>query len=486
MSEQNIPLSDERAAINPFLTPAKIIEPANHLPDYALENLPDHLRQVLSSLGWSQLMPVQRKAIPYLLAGRDMLIQSKTGSGKTGAFVIPLVQIIEPSHISPQALILVPTRELASQVQDEITKIAAGSAIRSAAIFGGVSYEPQIRALREGVHILVATPGRLLDHLQRGNLDFRSLRDLVMDEADEMLSMGFYPDMQRIQRYLPRDRTTTMFSATIPQTVRSLAREFQRKNADFLSLSYDQVVATNLEHRYYLCDAMEKDSMVIKVLEWENPDSCIIFCNMKRDVHYLEQYLSNYGFHVGGLSGDIAQKQRDRILTQFRNKELGILIATDVAARGIDISHVSHVIVHDHPTDHEVYIHRSGRTARAGRSGVAISLVTPTEETELQRTSADFGVQFIKMSAINEVALAQRIRERTVAMLEREKRSLGQKSRERLARYLPLVEQLNTITEERELLALLLDRYYWKSEARAINEVVLKDNHQVESAGSDE
>ena len=454
-------MSEAIPSNSPFLTPLQIIEPQNKLPDYTLEQLPEWLRTTLRAQGWNELMPVQRKTIPYMLAGRDLLIQSKTGSGKTGAFAIPLLQVIETKHAFPQALILVPTRELAIQVQSEIEKLCKGTPIRSTAIFGGVSYEPQLRALREGVHIIVATPGRLLDHAQRGHIDFLSVRDLVMDEADEMLGMGFYPDMQRIRQYLPKQLSCTMFSATIPNTVKSLAREFQRKNADFLSLSYDQVVAHNLEHRYYMVDVMEKDTMTIKVLEWEHPESCMIFCNMKKDVAYLEQVLTNYGFVVGALSGDVAQNNRERILKQFRNKELNILICTDVAARGIDVSHVTHVIVFDHPDDHEVYVHRSGRTARAGRSGTAISLITKVEEIEIQKTAADFGINFIKMPAIDEEALASRIRQRTIAVLEREKRVLGQKTRERLKRYLPLIEELAGVPEERELLAYLLDRYYW-------------------------
>lgn len=452
--------------VNPFLTPIQIIEPKNKLPDYTFDQLPQHQKDILTAHGWTDLMPIQRKTIPYMFAARDMLVQSKTGSGKTGAFVLPLLQVIEPTHLFPQALILVPTRELAVQVQNEIELLSKGTGVRSAAIFGGVGYEPQLRALREGIHIIVATPGRLLDHAQRGHIDFLSVRDLVMDEADEMLSMGFYPDMQRIRKYLPKAIACTMFSATMPQTVKSLAREFQRPNADFLSLSYDQVIANNLEHRYYMCDVMEKDTLTIKILESENPGSCMIFCNMKKDVAYLEQVLSNFGFNVGALSGDVPQKQREKTLDDFRSKKVPILICTDVAARGIDVSHVTHVIVFDHPDDHEIYVHRSGRTARAGRSGVAISLITPVEEIELLKTAADFSIQFIKMPPIGEEVIAKKIRERTRTYLEREKRSLGQRSQERMRRYLPLVEELAQIEEDKELLAFLLDRYYWDQYAK--------------------
>jgi len=447
---------------NPFSTPIKIKEPQNKLPDFLIENLPPHLQETLKELGWNELMPVQKKTIPYMLQGRDMLIQSKTGSGKTGAFLLPLFQVIVAEHNFPQALILVPTRELALQVHGEAEKLAKGTNIRSCAIFGGVGFENQIHALRTGVHIIVATPGRLLDHAQRGNIDFGSIRDLIMDEADEMLGMGFYPDMQRVRRFLPKEISCTMFSATIPQTVKSLAREFQRPNADFLSLSYDQVIAKNLEHRYYASDPMGKDSLLIKILEWENPESCMVFCNMKKDVAYLEQVLNDYGFAAKALSGDISQKERELVLGAFRENKLKLLICTDVAARGIDVTHVTHVIVYDHPSDHEVYVHRSGRTARAGRSGLSISLITPVEEIEIQKTAADFGINFIKMPPISEEELASRIRQRAEAKLDRERRFLGQKQNERMRRYLPMVEELSQSTEGKELLAYLLDSFYWK------------------------
>jgi len=448
---------------SPFSVPAKIKEPQDKLPDYSIQDLPPRLQETLKELGWNELMPVQKKTIPYMMQGRDMLIQSKTGSGKTGAFLLPLLQVIVTEHVYPQALILVPTRELALQVHGEAELLSKGLGVRSCAIFGGVGFENQIHALRNGVHIIVATPGRLLDHAQRGNIDFRSVRDLVMDEADEMLGMGFYPDMQRVRRYLPKQISCTMFSATIPQTVKSLAREFQRPNADFLSLSYDQVIAKNLEHRYYASDAMGKDALLIKILEWENPESCMIFCNTKKDIAYLEQVLKDYGFPVKSLSGDISQAERERVLGEFRESKLKLLICTDVAARGIDVTHVTHVIVYDHPSDHEVYVHRSGRTARAGRSGLAISLITPVEEIEIQKTAADFGINFIKMPPINEDELASRIRQRAEAKLDRERRLLGQKQNERMRRYIPLVEELSQSSEGKELLAYLLDSHSWKT-----------------------
>ena len=456
---------EKKEEVNPFLTPVNIIEPKNKLPDYTFDMLPDEQKGILQKHGWTQLMPVQKKTIPYMLAARDMLVQSKTGSGKTGAYVLPLLQVIVRDHIYPQALILVPTRELCIQVEDEIEKLSEGTGIRSVAIFGGVSYEPQLTALRAGVHIIVATPGRLMDHVQRGNVDFLDIRDLILDEADEMLSMGFYPDMQKIRRYLPKAISCTMFSATIPQTVKSLAREFQRPSAEFLSLSYDKVIANNLEHYWYPCDVMDKDSMTLKVLEYYNPASCMIFCNKKSDVSYLEQVLSGYGFKVGALSGDVAQAMREKTLNAFREKKLRILICTDVAARGIDVDHVTHVIVYDHPADHEVYVHRSGRTARAGRSGLCISLITPVEEIEIRQTAADFGINFIKKEIPSNEDIARRVSDRARTSLEQERRHFGgQKATERISRMLPLVKDLaNGPVEDQMLLAYLVDRYIWKN-----------------------
>ena len=446
------------------MTPVKIIEPKNKLPDYTFEQLPQEQKEILTRHGWTDLMPVQRKTMPYMLAARDMLVQSKTGSGKTGAYVLPLLQVIVRDHVFPQALILVPTRELAIQVQDEVQKLSEGTGIKSVAIFGGVSYEPQLKALKEGVHIIVATPGRLMDHVSHGNVDFLDIRDLVLDEADEMLSMGFYPDMQKIRRYLPKQLACTMFSATIPQTVKSLAREFQRPSAEFLSLSYDKVIANNLEHRWYSCDVMDKDTLTVRILEYENPDSCMIFCNKKCDVSYLEQVLSGYGFNVGALSGDVSQALREKTLNAFREKKLRILICTDVAARGIDVDHVTHVIVYDHPDDHEVYVHRSGRTARAGRSGVCISLITPVEEIEIKQTAADFGINFIKQEPLTEEAIAKKVGERTRLRLEGERNRFGgQKARERISHFIPLAKELaNGSEDDQMLLAYLLDRYAWK------------------------
>ncbi len=444
---------------DPFAMPEQVIEPDNPLPDFTFDQIDPTWQERLRAAGWSKLMPVQVKTIPYMLAGRDLIVQSKTGSGKTGAFLIPLLQVLEVNHPYPQALILLPTRELALQVEQEFRRLTVGTDLKCAILYGGVKYEPQIKALREGVHLVVATPGRLLDHLQKKNLDFRSLRDLVMDEADEMLSMGFYPDMKALQAYLPKQYCCTLFSATIPETVKSLSREFQMKDRGFLSLSQDQISTDALVHSYMVVDPMEKDSTIRRILEIEQPESCIIFCNMKRDVEYLGSYLTSRGFSVGILTGDVQQKLRQKTLTAFREQKLPILIATDVAARGIDISHVTHVLLHDHPDDSEVYIHRSGRTARAGRKGKAISVVTPVEEIALKKTANTFGIEFEKTAPPTQEEADQRIANLLIAGLERDLRNLSPAMTKRMRRYIPIAKHL--ISEERaeEFAYLLMNRW---------------------------
>ncbi len=463
-------------AKDPFQMPEHVIEPDHPLPDMTFDKLDPVWQERLRASGWSRLMPVQAKTIPYMLAGRDMIIQSATGSGKTGAFLIPLLQVIEPSHPYPQALILLPTRELALQVEQEFRRLAVGTDLKCAVLYGGVKYEPQIAALRAGAQVVVATPGRLLDHLHKKTLDFRSLRDLVMDEADEMLSMGFYPDMKELQSYLPKQYCCTLFSATIPATVKALSREFQMKNRGFLSLSQDHVSTESLSHSYMVVDPMEKDSTIRRILEIEQPESCIIFCNMKRDVEYLGSYLKSRGFSVGILTGDVQQNMRQKTLDAFRACKLPVLIATDVAARGIDISHVTHVLLHDHPDDSEVYVHRSGRTARAGRKGKAISVVTPVEEIALLKTGRIFDLHFEKLRPPTQQEADERVGELLVADLEREVRKLSPAMTKRMARFVNIARQL--IAEERaDAFGLLLMKKWMASLSQFKLEEEGEDSH---------
>ncbi|MFW5972628.1 MAG: DEAD/DEAH box helicase, partial [Bacteroidota bacterium] len=321
-------------------------------------------------------------------------------------------------------------------------------------------YASQLKSLREGSHVIVGTPGRILDHLERKTLDLNRLKVLIFDEADEMLSMGFFPAMKQLRRYLPRERTSFMFSATIPHRVQSLAQEFMN-DPGFLSLSVGKVSVDAIDHRYHVVDAMQKDRALARILEMENPESAIIFCNTKRDVEYLTAFLRNYGYNADEISGDLSQGAREQVMGKIRRGELRFLVATDVAARGIDISDLSHVIMFDVPQDPEYYVHRAGRTARAGKTGVAVVLATPTDERNLLSTTRRYGIDMEKLPVPSEKDVESRVAERMMVMLEDQLRELTNLERERMNRFLPLVQEL--AAEEPDALAMLIDRLYHDS-----------------------
>jgi len=314
----------------------------NSLADLTFDQLPIRLREAAGRTGWTSLMPVQARAIPYLLAKRNMMIQARTGSGKTGAFILPMLERLDPSHANCQALILVPTRELARQVWQEAEKLIGDAGLKTVAVYGGVGYGPQIDALKQGAQIVVGTPGRVLDHLLKRTFSLEQLKMLIFDEADRMLSMGFYPDMQDMQRYLPkRSINTCMFSATFSEAVMRTAREFIRE-PEFISLSSDHVHVTDTEHIFYLVEGMDKDRSLVRLIEIENPTSAIIFCNTKDRVHYVSTVLQRFGYDADELSADLSQSARERVLERVRRGSLRFLVATDVAARGLDIPSLSH------------------------------------------------------------------------------------------------------------------------------------------------
>jgi ATP-dependent RNA helicase DeaD len=445
---------------SPYDMPDRVIEPNPALPDVSMKDFSPELQEVIRSMGWSDLMPVQKKASPYILNARDLITQSKTGSGKTGAFILPILSVIEKSHLAPQALIMTPTRELALQVFEEAKKFGDKFGVKSVAVYGGVAYGPQLDALKSGVHLVVGTPGRLLDHILNGNLNLKSIRDLVLDEADEMLSMGFYPDMKRIHHLLPKDRCTYLFSATMPVNVRRLANEFMR-NPQYLSLCPTDVSVSNMEHSYYAMDPQEKDKGLFELIQAENPESAIVFCNTRRDTSYIYEYLRVRGLKVGVISGDVNQKQRQQVMADLKAGEVRILVATDVAARGIDIQGLTHVFMYDHPDDSEVYVHRAGRTARAGNSGQAISLVSLVEEMALKNTAQKFGLVFEKKQLPTPAHLSELVRARTTVYLEQAVREMKQSERQGAERMLPLIEDLIQSEEEKLALAALLHKFYW-------------------------
>ena len=451
---------------NTIQTSSEIIsvdEPENALPEVSLADLPQLLQTACAKAGWNNLMPVQSRALPYLLEGRDLMVQSRTGSGKTGTYLLPLMARLNPAMPAVQALILVPTRELAVQVEQEAKTLFKGSGFTVAAVYGGVGYGKQMDALRQGVSVVVGTPGRVLDHLLRRTLKLDHISALIFDEADRMLSIGFYPDMKEIQRYLPETSIHAMlFSATYPPHVLKLAGEFLT-DPQMLSLSTTQIHVAEVQHLYCECKSMEKDRTLIKILEVENPASAIIFCNTKATVHFVTAVLQGFGFNADELSADLSQSRREDVLSRLRKGTIRFLVATDVAARGIDIPELSHVFLYEPPDDRESYIHRAGRTGRAGAAGVVISLVDIMEKMELQRIAKYFKVPLTQHMAPTDEEVAHAVGMRVTALLEARFRQLNGLERERMKRFEPLVQSIAEDPEQRHLLTLLLDDCYQKS-----------------------
>lgn len=422
------------------------------------EDLDATLRQGAKRLGWEDLMPVQRRVLPVLAAGRDVMVQSRTGSGKTGAFLLPMGAMVHQSG-GVQALVLTPTRELAVQVCRDAEILFADAGITPVAIYGGVGFRPQMQALEAGAQVVVGTPGRILDHLLRGTLHLDALRLLVFDEADRMLSMGFYPDMKQLQRYLPSGLQTAMFSATYPGYVQRLAAQFL-KDPICISLSQDQVHVHDIVHVQYRVPALQKSRALVKIIEMENPSSAIVFCNTKSDVHFVSVVLQRFGYETGELSADISQSAREAVLDDLRRGRIKFLVATDVAGRGIDVPDLSHVFQYQPPQDPEAYVHRTGRTGRAGAAGVAISLVSGVEELDLAAIGRRFGITIEDRTLPSDAEVQATVAQRAVSLLEAALRRADNIQKERLQRFEPLVADLAESEDGRILLAMLVDQFY--------------------------
>ncbi|KAF1076543.1 DEAD/DEAH box helicase [Halodesulfovibrio sp. MK-HDV] len=436
-----------------------ITEPEDALPPITLEDLPERVREACARAGWNKLMPVQAHAMPYQLARRDIMIQSRTGSGKTGAYILPALDRVDTSKKHAQMLVLVPTRELALQVEYEAATLFEGTGITSCAVYGGVGYGKQVDKLNSGAHVIIGTPGRVLDHLIRRTLDLSKARILVFDEADRMLSIGFYPDMVQIKGYLPRSRSTFLLSATYPPRVIQLAGEFMHKPS-MLSLSHQQVHVIDTPHVFYNAKPMDKDRVLVRVMEVENPSSAIIFCNTKANVHYVAAVLKGFGYDADELSADLSQSKREQVLTKLREGRVRFLVATDVAARGIDIPDLSHVILYEPPEDRESYIHRAGRTGRAGASGEVISLVDIMQKLELKRIGAHYKISLQERETPTDEDVAKVAGLRLTAMLEGSLRDKTNLEKERMKRFIPLLKELAQDDEQLLLAAQLLDDLY--------------------------
>ena len=336
----------------------------------------------LTAMGFEEPSPIQEQTIPLVLEGSDVIGQAQTGTGKTAAFGIPVVQSIT-DHRHIQALIMTPTRELAIQVAEEIGKIGRASKIKALPVYGGQPIDRQIRALRSGVQIVIGTPGRLIDHINRKTIKLDHIKFLVLDEADEMLDMGFVDDMEEIMKNLPAERQTLLFSATMPKAIMDIARNFQ-KDARVIKVVRKELTVSNIEQFYYEVRPKNKTEVLCRLIDIYNPRLSVVFCNTKRQVDELISELKGRGYFADGIHGDMKQQQRDRVMDDFRSGNVDILIATDVAARGIDVDDVDMVFNYDIPQDEEYYVHRIGRTGRAGRSGMALSFISGKEVYKLK------------------------------------------------------------------------------------------------------
>ena len=352
--------------------------------DFAALALPEPLLRLLDEVGYAAPSPIQAETIPHLLAGRDLLGQAQTGTGKTAAFALPILARLELGERRPQALVLTPTRELAIQVAEAFERYATHlRGFRALAVYGGAGYGPQLEALRRGVHVVVGTPGRLLDHLGRASLDLSQIRHLVLDEADEMLRMGFLDDVEAIVAATPAARQTALFSATLPAPIRRIAGASMRDPVT-VTIAARASAGPQIRQRWWQVAGLHKLDALSRILEVEAVDAAIVFARTKAGTDELAEGLQARGFKAAALNGDVAQVQRERTIAQLRDRSIDVLVATDVAARGLDVDRISHVINYDTPSDPECYVHRIGRTGRAGRSGEAIVFVAPRERRILR------------------------------------------------------------------------------------------------------
>jgi ATP-dependent RNA helicase DeaD len=346
--------------------------------------LSDAVLQALAAVGYEAPSPIQARTIPALLSGSDVLGQAQTGTGKTAAFALPVLCRLDLGHVTPQALVLVPTRELAIQVSEAFQKYAARlPGFHVLPIYGGQSYTPQLKGLRRGAHVIVGTPGRVMDHMKSGALQLANLRSLVLDEGDEMLQMGFVDAIEWILEQTPPDRQIALFSATMPATMRRIAQKHMRAPAE-ITIQDRAGTAPKIRQRYWLVSGMHKLDALTRVLEATQFDAMLIFVRTKLETAELAERLEARGFGAAALNGDIPQQQRERTIAQLRAGQLDVVVATDVAARGLDVERISHVVNYDIPYDSETYVHRIGRTGRAGRSGEAILFVAPRERNMLR------------------------------------------------------------------------------------------------------
>jgi ATP-dependent RNA helicase DeaD len=353
---------------------------------FAALGLRDELLAALDDLGYEEPTPIQRETIPILLTGRDLLGQAATGTGKTAAFALPALQMIDASRREPQVLVLVPTRELAVQVSEAMFKYGRELGVKVVPVFGGQPIGRQLQALDRGVHVVVATPGRALDHIGRGSLGLDAIRTVILDEADEMLDMGFTDDIESILQSTPDDRQTVLFSATMPSRITSIAKRYQR-NPERITIGRpdsEPGAKALVRQTVYVVQRAHKPSALGRILDIEAPKAALVFCRTRTEVDQLTETMNGRGYRAEALHGGMDQAQRDRVMARLRDGTAELLVATDVAARGLDVDTLTHVVNYDVPSAAESYVHRIGRVGRAGREGVAITLAEPRERRGLE------------------------------------------------------------------------------------------------------
>ncbi|CAI3360857.1 DEAD/DEAH box helicase [Enterococcus cecorum] len=345
-------------------------------------NLSEELLSSIERSGFEEATPIQEATIPLALEGRDVIGQAQTGTGKTAAFGLPMLEKIDPNNAQLQGLVIAPTRELAIQTQEELYRLGRDKKIRVQAVYGGADINRQIRQLKNGPHIIVGTPGRMLDHINRHTLKLSTVQTLVLDEADEMLNMGFLEDIEAIISKVPEQRQTLLFSATMPPEIKNIGVQFMQ-NPEHVRIKTKEMTADLIEQFFVRAKEYEKFDIMTRLLDVQTPELTIVFGRTKRRVDELAKGLEARGYKAEGIHGDLSQQKRMSVLRSFKNGDLDILVATDVAARGLDISGVTHVYNYDIPQDPESYVHRIGRTGRAGKMGVSVTFVTPNEMSYL-------------------------------------------------------------------------------------------------------
>lgn len=429
---------------------------SDYLSELSFADLPlsEPMQRAIEERGYRHPTPVQSKAIPEVLEGHDLIVRSKTGTGKTAAFSIPIIERLPKGERKPLALVLCPTRELALQVSQEMEALAKGQDLRVAAIYGGASMSQQIRALEEGAEIVVGTPGRVYDHIRRRTLDLSEAQIGVLDEADEMLSMGFFEEVTRILDKLPKERQTLLFSATLSPDIERLISKYLLEPKTLL-LSGDTYTVEGIDHIYYeVVEGYPKPRNLLYLLEMENPETAIIFANTRDDVALLYAVLNRNGYDAEVISGDLPQRERERVMAKVKRREVRFLVATDLAARGIDISDLTHVINYSLPEDPSVYLHRVGRTGRAGKTGTAISLVGGRDLMDLDGLRKQFDIDFQKRTLPTPEEAGRLWTERHLAELRQE---MGKSVFEA---YLPLAKELRHRPDGELLMAAVLKAFF--------------------------